>query len=128
MCKFVENCFLMCRKLFFSCLNLYLKKKKKCAHTLKYYITLLDCYLRASLLNDVSYVSRAVRASRASCSKYSRASRASCPVCSTYSHASRASCPTCSCVSRVSCPTCPRTSRTSYLTCFTVNHYDTQPL
>ena len=38
MCKFVENCFLICRRLLFSCLNLYLKKKK-CALTLNYYTT-----------------------------------------------------------------------------------------
>ena len=28
MCKFVENCFLICRRLLLSCLNLYLKKRK----------------------------------------------------------------------------------------------------
>ena len=38
MCKFVENCFLMRKKLFFSCLNLYLKKKR-CRHTLSDYTT-----------------------------------------------------------------------------------------
>ena len=39
MCKFVENCFLICRTLLFSCLNLYLKKEKVCSYPqLLYYL------------------------------------------------------------------------------------------
>ena len=40
MCKFVENCFLICRRLVFSCLHLYLKEEKVCSYLQSLYYSL----------------------------------------------------------------------------------------